>query len=138
MDSIAGRHYRPKMNEDFTEQAQEKRTARYARMIRIIQESIDMRSVQISGVRTIQASIGALEDFGPSSKDFARREKERRVAVAKLRRQNAMNLLRIKPVAKPANPSLPAIEPREHGMYLVYETKKYGTTVTLPWLSILG
>lgn len=89
-------------------------------------------------MRCDQIILGILEDFGPSSKDFARREKERRVAVAKLRRQNAMNLLRIKPVAKPATPSLPAIEPREHGMFLVYETKKHGTTVTLPWLSILG
>lgn len=88
-------------------------------------------------MRCDQIILGILEDFGPSSKDFARREKERRVAVAKLRRQNAMNLLLIRAVSN-RSPSLPSIEPREHGMFLVYETKKYGTTVTLPWLSILG
>lgn len=95
----------------------------------------DKREVRV--MRTMQTVIDVLEDFGPSSAEYARREKERRVAVAKLRRQNAMNLLRIKPVAK-RGASLPAIEPREHGDQLVYETKKYGTTVTLPWLSILG
>lgn len=78
--------------------------------------------------------IDALEEFGPSRAEFARREKMRRIAVAQMRRQAAMQMLRIKPVSRETG--MEAIEPREMGTRLVYQTKHFGTKVTLPWLSI--